>query len=215
MSSVRTGTIDAPSPCKENVMETKKIGIIGNGNVGSALSRGLALAKQDVRVVGNDKTEVRNVAEWADVLFLAVPFDALDDVAKTIGPVVENKTIVDVTNALTSEMSLAIGYTTSGAEELQKKLPRALVVKAFNTQFAEHMDTGRLYDQRLTVFVAGDNAAAKHTTLELAHAIGFDPIDAGPLANARLIEPLGYLNIQLGYVLKLGTQIGLKLVRKH
>lgn len=196
-------------------METKKIGIIGNGNVGSALSRGLALARQDVRMVGNDKAEVRRIAEWADVLFLAVPFTALEDVAKTIEPVVEAKTIVDVTNALTPEMNLAVGYTTSGAEELQKKLPRALVVKAFNTQFAQHMDTGRLFDQRLTVFVAGDNPAAKHTTLELANAIGFEAIDAGPLANARLIEPLGYLNIQLGYVLKLGTDIGLKLVRKH
>jgi 8-hydroxy-5-deazaflavin:NADPH oxidoreductase len=87
------------------------------------------------------------------------------------------------------------------------------VVKAFNTQFAQHMDSGRLADQRLTVFVAGDDAEAKRTTMELATAIGFEPIDAGPLANARLLEPLGYLNIQLGYVLGLGTQIGLKLIR--
>jgi predicted dinucleotide-binding enzyme len=87
------------------------------------------------------------------------------------------------------------------------------VVKAFNTQFAQHMDTGRLDDQRLTVFVAGDNASAKEATLGMATSLGFDAIDAGPLANARLIEPLGYLNIQLGYVLNLGTQIGLKLVR--
>ncbi|MGE0395154.1 MAG: NADPH-dependent F420 reductase [Kofleriaceae bacterium] len=88
-------------------------------------------------------------------------------------------------------------------------------MKAFNTQFAEHMDTGRLNDQRLTVFVAGDDAAAKSTTLEIARAIDFDPIDAGPLANARLIEPLGYLNIQLDYVLNLGTHTGLELLRNH
>ena len=49
--------------------------------------------------------------------------------------------------------------------------------------------------------------------MEIAKAIGFDPVDAGPLRNARLLEPLGYFNIQLGYVLGLGTNIGLKLVR--
>ncbi len=47
----------------------------------------------------------------------------------------------------------------------------------------------------------------------MVKAIGFDPVDAGPLANARLLEPLGYLNIQLGYVLGQGTAIGLKLIR--
>lgn len=192
---------------------SKKIAIIGNGNVGGALSRGLALARQDVRIVDNAPAQVRATAEWADVVILAVPFGAVSDVASTIAPVVEGKTVVDVTNALTPEMQLALGYTTSGAEELQKKLPRAHVVKAFNTQFAQHMDSGRLRDQRLTTFIAADNGAAKLAVLELANAIGFDAVDAGPLANARLLEPLGYLNIQLGYVLGLGAQIGLKLIR--
>jgi predicted dinucleotide-binding enzyme len=63
------------------------------------------------------------------------------------------------------------------------------------------------------VFVAGDDADAKRDVTDLATAIGFDAVDAGPLANARLLEPLGYLNIQLGYVLGQGTQIGLKIVR--
>lgn len=192
---------------------SKKIAIIGTGNVGSALGRGLTSARRDVKVVGEDKIEIRNATEWADVVMLAVPFGAVDDVAATIAPVAAGKTIVDVTNALTPEMTLAVGYTTSGAEELQKKLPKARVVKAFNTQFAQHMDSGKLGDQRLTVFVAGDDAGAKTDVTELATAIGFDAVDAGPLANARLLEPLGYLNIQLGYVLGLGPQIGLKLVR--
>lgn len=193
----------------------KKIAVIGAGNVGGALSRGLSLAGYEVWLVGKAKEDMVKAAKSADVVFLAVPYGALDDVARTIVADVDGKTIVDVTNALTPEMSLAIGYTTSGAEELQKKLPKAHVVKAFNTQFAQHMDTGRLNSERLAVFVAADHETAKLTTLELAKSIGFDAIDAGPLANARLIEPLGYLNIQLGYVLKLGTQIGLKLVRSN
>lgn len=122
------------------------------------------------------------------------------------------KTVVDVTNALDGSMNLAVGFTTSGSEELQKKLPKARVVKAFNTVFAQHMDTGRLGDKPLTAFVAGDDASAKATVLGLAREIGFDAVDAGPLKNARLLEPLAYLNIQLGYGLGLGTQIGFKLL---
>ncbi len=193
----------------------QKIGIIGTGNVGSALARGIKSAGREVRSAGEEPTEVRDTAAWADILVLAVPFEALDDVAAKIRPFVEGRKIVlDVTNALTAEMKLALGFTTSGAEELQKKLPGARVVKAFNTQFAQHMDTGRLGDQRLTVFAAGDDVDAKQRVVELAKAIGFDAVDAGPLSNARLLEPLGFLNIQLGYVLGLGTQIGLQLIRK-
>jgi 8-hydroxy-5-deazaflavin:NADPH oxidoreductase len=187
---------------------SKKIGIVGNGHVGSALARGLTRARRDVKV--SDKGEIRGVAEWADIVILAVPFGALDDVAATIAPLTRGKIVVDVTNALTAEMQLALGYTTSGAEELQKKLPDSKVVKAFNTQFAQNMDTGRLADQQLTVFVAGNDTQAKREVSDVANAIGFD---AGPLANARLLEPLGYLNIQLGYVLGLGRSIGLTLVR--
>jgi 8-hydroxy-5-deazaflavin:NADPH oxidoreductase len=192
---------------------TNRIGIIGNGNVGSALERGLKRAKRDVRAVGNDKALIRSTAEWAETLILAVPFGALDNLAETLAGLVEGKTVIDVTNALTEDMKLAVGFETSGAEQLQKNLPGARVAKAFNTQFAQHMDSGRLGDKRLTVFVAADDATAKRDALEMAAAIGFDTVDAGPLANARLLEPLGFLNIQLGYVLGLGTQIGLSLVR--
>ena len=167
-----------------------------------------------MRAVGKDKTAIRETASWAEIVLLAVPFAAIDDVVKEVSNAVEGKTLIDVTNALDAKMSLAVGFTTSGAEELQKKIPKARVVKAFNTQFAQHMDTGRLGDQPLTVFVAGDDAAAKSDVTQLATAIGFEAVDAGRLANARLLEPLGYLNIQLGYVLGLGTQIGFRLVRQ-
>src|SRR4051794_35491737 len=189
-------------------MAKTKIAIIGNGNVGGALSRGLKRAGHDVRAVDDDKAAIRDAAAWGDIVFLAVPFGAIDDVVKTAGDVLVGKTVVDVTNALGADMSLAIGFTTSGAEELQKKLPRARVVKAFQTVFAQHMETGTLGDQRLTTFVAGDDAGAKSSVIALAKDIGFDAVDAGPLRNARLLEPLGYFNIQLGYVLGMGTQIG-------
>jgi len=112
-------------------------------------------------------------------------------------------------------MQWAVGFTTSGAEELQRKVPKARVAKAFNTVFAQHMDSGHLDDQQLTAFVAGNDAGAKNEVLELARNIGFDAVDAGPLSNARLLEPLGFLNIQLGYGLKMGTQSGFKYFHDH
>lgn len=190
-----------------------KIGIIGNGNVGSALARGLKRAGHEARAVGNDKSAIREAAAWGEVVLLAVPFGAIDDVVRNAGEALAGKVVVDVTNALDASMNLALGFTTSGAEELQKKLPNARVVKAFNTVFAHHMDSGRVGDKPLTVFVAADDAAAKTTVLELARGIGFDAVDAGPLKNARLVEPLAFLNIQLGFALGLGTQIGFKLQR--
>ncbi|MGA9523899.1 MAG: NAD(P)-binding domain-containing protein [Myxococcaceae bacterium] len=186
----------------------KKIAIIGKGNVGSALEKGLTRAGREVKAVGNDKAAVQDTAKWGDIVILAVPFSALDDVVKELGDTVNGKTVVDVTNALGPDMSFAIGFTTSGAEELQKKLPRARVVKAFNTVLAQHMSTGHLGEDALSAFVAADDPAAKRDVLDLAREIGFDTVDAGPLRNARHLEPLGYLNIQLAYVQNMGTDIG-------
>ena len=194
-------------------MTKPKIGIIGDGNVGSALRRGLERSGYDVRAVGKDPVQVRETGTWAEVVVLAVPYGAIDDAVAELGGSISGKTLVDVTNALTEDMQLASGCTASGAEALQQKARGAKVVKAFNTQFAQRMDSGVVEGQPVTVFVAGDDAAAKQQVLRMARDIGFDAVDAGPLQNARLLEPLGYFNIQLGYVLGLGTDIGLKLLR--
>jgi len=189
-----------------------KVGIIGDGNVGGALRRGLDRAGYEVRAVGKDPREVQETGAWADVLILAVPYGAIDDAIRELGDGIAGKMLVDVTNAVTDDMKLASGCTASGAEALQEKVRAAKVVKAFNTQFASHMESGVVDGEQLTTFVAGDDAGAKEQVVRMARDIGFDVVDAGPLRNARLLEPLGYFNIQLGYALGLGTEIGLKLV---
>jgi len=163
-----------------------------------------------VIAVGKDERAIRDAAEWADVLIMALPFAAVGEVAHMIEPVTAGKPIVDVTNALNEEAGLAVGFTTSGGEELQKKLPRAHVVKALNTVFAGLMETGQVDGQPLTAFVAGDDDTARSTVMELAREVGFDAVNAGALKNARLLEPLGVLNIQLGYVLGYGSQGGFR-----
>lgn len=190
-----------------------KIAIIGKGNVGSALQRGLERAKYEVKSVGKDPARVRETAAWGEIIILAVPYPAVDDAIREMGDAINGKPLIDATNALTPDYRLALGFTTSGAEELQKKVPTAKVVKAFNTVFAQHMATGQAKDTALTLFVAGDDKAAKEKTLSLGSDIGFDAVDAGPLTNARWLETLGYFNIQLGYTLQMGTHIAFKLVR--
>jgi predicted dinucleotide-binding enzyme len=74
------------------------------------------------------------------------------------------------------------------------------------------MATGQVKGTQLTLLVAADDQNAKEQVLTLGRDMGFDAVDAGPLKNARWLESLGYLNIQLGYALKMGSQIGFKLV---
>ncbi len=190
----------------------KKIAIIGKGNVGSALKRGLERKGYEVRMTGRGDG-VLDAGKWGEVLIFAMPHSAVDDALGTLGDAVKGKIIVDVTNPLTPGLDLAVGFTTSAAEELQKKAPEAMVVKAFNTVFAAVMDSGKVKGSQVSVFAAGDDMKARSEVLELARDIGFDAVDAGPLKNARLLEPLALLNISLGYPLKMGTQIGMRLMR--
>jgi predicted dinucleotide-binding enzyme len=191
-----------------------KIGIIGKGNVGKALQSGAVRAGHEVRTIGKGGG-VRDTAAWADLVILAVPYAVVEAVAAEIGAAADGKPVVDATNVLSKEGKLAVGFTTSGAEQLQKKLPGARVVKAFNTIFAQSMGSGKLKGTALCLPVAADDAKAKEAVIQLGTDIGFDTIDAGPLENARSLESVGYLIIQLGYVINkgMGTGIGFALVR--
>jgi hypothetical protein len=192
----------------------QKIGIIGKGNVGKALQAGAQRAGHEVRMIGKGGG-VKDTAAWADVVILAVPYTVVEAVAAELGSAANGKPVIDVTNALTKEGALAVGFTTSGAEQLQKKLPGAHVVKAFNTVFAQSMSSGKVKGTALCLPVAADDAKAKDSVLQLGKDIGFDALDAGPLANARLLESLGYLNIQLGYVINKGMGAGIGFALVH
>ena len=113
-----------------------KIAIIGKGHVGKALGKGLGV-KHEVRFGHRDPAEpVSDAAKWGEVIILAIPHENLDDALKAIKPYVDGKVVIDVTNAINDNLELSISCTTSTAEENQKELPKAIVVKAFNTVFA-------------------------------------------------------------------------------
>jgi predicted dinucleotide-binding enzyme len=196
-------------------MARTKIGIIGAGNMGRAFATQLAAAGHDVTITATDTAHAEEAAVKAganaravrpdaiardtDLLILAVPYAAAGDVT--------GKTIVDISNPVTPDYSgLALGFTTSAAEEIQKAVPTAKVVKAFNTIFARVL--GAAPDRtRAQVLYAGDDAGAKAAVRALIESAGFEAVDAGPLANARLLEPRGMLNIYFGYAAGRGTGI--------
>ena len=192
-----------------------RIGIIGKGNVGTAIATGLTRAGHQVKYGHRDPKEpVANAAKWGDLIVLAVPYENVEDAAKEIGTFADGKVVLDVTNAIGDNMNLAIGLTTSAAEELQKLLPKTRVVKAFNTVFAKNQSTGTIGKEQLTLFVAGDDAKAKQTVMKLGGDIGFDAVDAGPLKSARYLEPMAMLLMTLAFSLGMGIDIGFKLVKK-
>jgi 8-hydroxy-5-deazaflavin:NADPH oxidoreductase len=195
-------------------VDSMKIAIIGKGHVGSALGTGFTRSGHEVKY-GHKAPNARphKVAEWGELVIIAVPYNQVGNVALELKDMVDDKIVIDVTNCLDPHRELAIGFTTSGAEELQKALPLARVVKAFNTVFAQNQSTGRIGDIRLTAFVAGDNEEAKEKVMSLAREIGFEPVDSGPLKSARYLEPMGMQLIKLGYSMQMGTSIGFHLVR--
>jgi predicted dinucleotide-binding enzyme len=191
-----------------------KIGIIGKGHVGNALATGLSHAGHEIKFGHRDPQEpVAKAAKWGEVIIFAVPHDAVANVAEAVGSAADGKVLVDVTNAIGDNMGLAVGFSTSAAEELQKMLPKARVVKAFNTVFAPNQSKGRLGGEQLTLFVAGDDASAKETVMRFGREIGFDSVDVGPLKSARYLEPMAILLINMGYGLGMGTGIGFRLVK--
>lgn len=193
-----------------------KILVIGNGNVGSGLAGRFTEVGHEVTAVNSSvaPTQVAVEAAAADVVVLAMPFAAVAGLDGAIKAALDGKIVIDATNPLAADfMSLTVGHTTSGGEEVAAVLPGARVAKAFNSVFAGHLATGAVNGNKLFLPIAGDDDAAKKTAIDLASEIGFDAVDAGPLANSRYIEPAIELQIQLAFGQGHGPGIGLALVR--
>lgn len=190
-----------------------KIAIIGKGSVGTALCAGLS-EKHQTKFGHRDPADpVADAAKWGEVIILAVPHNNVGDAAEEIKSYADGKVVIDVTNAIGANMSLGINCTTSTAEELQKMLPKAHVVKALNTVFAANQSTGKIGDEHLTAFIAGDDVKAKDTVAQLTRDIGFDPVDVGPLKAARYLDAMGIMIINMAYTYGMGPKIGYKLVK--
>lgn len=202
-----------------------RIGIIGAGNVGGTLGRRWAGAGHEVvfgtRHPGRVETPpgaraagVREAAEHGEVVVLATPWDGVREALAAAGDLT-SKVLLDCTNPVKADLSgLEIGHTTSAAEQVAALAPGAHVVKIFNSTGAGNMADPLYGEQAATMFHCGDDAGAKGVAAGLAADLGFEAVDAGPLRNARLLEPLAMLWISLAYVQGLGPGIAFKLLRR-
>ena len=203
------------------------VAIIGSGNVGGALAKSSVRAGHKVTLSAKDPTHAEAKAKEsgaraarspadavkdAEVVILAVPYAAVDEVLSSLGDALAGKVLIDVTNRMRRPVLAESVDGASAAEQIQAKAPTAKVAKAFNYAFAARHADPEVDGVVLDGFVAADDPDAKAKTLELVRTIGFRPIDAGPLAMARALEALGILNIALQIQHGWPWQSGWKLV---
>src|SRR5215475_4777560 len=208
-----------------------KIGVIGAGNVGGTLGRRWAQGGHTVVFGVRDPAEekvrsflasagaparasrIEEVAAASAVVVLTVPWEAAHDAVRRAGDLT-GKVLVDVTNPVAMGLEglqhgLLVGHTTSAAEQVAAWAPGARVVKAFNTTGFGNMQDPRYGPQAATMFLCGDDGEAKAMVTQLGEDLGFEMLDTGPLAIARLLEPLAMLRIHLAVFQALGPDIAL------
>ena len=211
-----------------------KIAIIGTGKVGTHLGRLFSLANHRVTMgsrdrqkadivaakIGNDVkgTTYKNAASDAEIIVIATPWkeNATIEAIQQLGDL-SGKIVIDCTNPLAPDfMSNTLGYTTSSSEEIAKLIPEAKVIKAFNTIFADVMQPEKqtFEGYKGTGFYCGNDAEAKKIVARLIDDAGFEPVDAGKLENARYLEPMAQLNIQIAYGLGGGTDVAFRYMRR-
>jgi hypothetical protein len=207
-----------------------KIAIIGAGNVGSTLGRGLARAGHAVRYAvrdpaadkhaglrhaGAEVQAVRAAVEAADAVLLTTPFGAAEAALAAAGDF-GGKPLVDATNPIGPGLTLTHGHTDSGAEQVARWAQNARVVKAFNTTGVENMADPAYGEARAQMFVCGDDAEACAVAVGLAEDLGFRALRVGGLDKARVLEPVALLWIKLALVLGNGRNIAFGLLtREH
>jgi hypothetical protein len=206
------------------------IAVIGTGNVGGTLGRRWAELghqvifgsrdphSQKVKALLAASPQARaatagDAAAQAEVVALATPWPGLEQIVTGLGDL-RGKVVIDCTNPIAPGFQLAVGVTTSGAEQVAGWATGARVVKAFNTTGWENM-ADPLYDgEPITMFICGDDAQAKAVVTELAEALGFEVADVGDLTTARFVEPLAMVWITLAIVRGQGRNLAFKIVKR-
>jgi hypothetical protein len=155
-------------------------------------------------------------ARHGDVLLLAVHWSRIDDVLHQAGDL-SGQTIVSCSLPMNADdTGLVIAHTSSGAEELAKKVPNARVVSAFSTVPSEVLFgvfEAQRKARRPSLVYCGNHANSKKMAAQLIRDVGFDPVDAGPLRIARYTEPFTLLVAQLAYEGEEGPELAYRFER--
>jgi predicted dinucleotide-binding enzyme len=196
-----------------------RVGILGSGLMGGKLGTLFARAGHQVvfsysrsskklqKIARDAGTNARagtpeEAARDADALLLAVHWSRVDEVLRQAGDV-SGKVVVSCSLPMNADdTDLVVGRTSSGAEELARKVPRARIVAAFGTVPSEVLlgvFEARNRAPRPSLVYFGEDAEAKEVAAALIRDVGFDPVDTGPLRVARYAEPFALLVGQLAY----------------
>ncbi len=205
-----------------------KIAVIGTGMVGGALGKRWSELGHKVmygvrsmdspkgKLLLNDNSELAGMAEaaaWADVVVLSVPYGAVQDVVAALGSVT-GKILLDCTNPLKGLESLTVGLTTSTAGQISERAKGANVMKIYKNDGDKVKTDGAVCGGKPLMLYAGDDDESKLVAHNLAFELGFDPVDAGPLTQARLLEPLALLWITLAYHQGVGREFAFRLMKR-
>jgi predicted dinucleotide-binding enzyme len=210
-----------------------RVGILGSGLMGGKLGTIFARAGHEV-VFSYARSERKletlargakgnathgtphEAAREADAVLLAVHWSRVPDVLKKAGDL-SGKVVVTCTLPMNDrDTDLVVAHTTSGAEELQRKIPKAHVVAAFNTVPSEvlfDVYEARRRAVRPSLVYCGNRDAGKKVGAGLIRDAGFDPVDAGPLRVARYMEPFALLIGQLAYEREGGPELAYRFQR--
>jgi 8-hydroxy-5-deazaflavin:NADPH oxidoreductase len=204
--------------------------IIGTGNMARGIGSRLIAGGHDVTVLGKELDAAEAVVADLgaggnaragrsgdpiadDVVVLAVYYPDAQTAVEQYGDSLSGKVLVDITNPVNDSFDgLVTPPDGSAAQELARRAPGARVVKAFNTTFAGTLSEGSVAGQPLDVFIAGDDENAKATVAKLAEDGGLNPLDAGPLKQARQLEAMGLLHMTLQSSLGTGFSTALKIL---
>lgn len=203
------------------------ITIFGAGNIGSAVAGIAVKSGAAVQVIDRNPDKAAAAADGVtagkfgdaaiagDVVVLALPFPAYDEVVSAYADQLAGKTVVDVSNPIdftTFDLALPEGAA-SAAEYLAGKLPQSKIVKAFNTTFAATLATGVNDGAPTVVQLAGDDEDAKNAVKAFVEAAGLKTVDAGALKRAQYLEGYGALQIILGVTEQTPWTGGFKVVK--
>jgi 8-hydroxy-5-deazaflavin:NADPH oxidoreductase len=206
------------------------IGIVGAGRMAGGIARRLAAAGRSVRVYDRDShcadelARTLGAAAHADVqsypveaaltapiVILAVRFPGTLEFARAHADELAGRVLVDISTPLDQTYEhLVLDSSTSAAEELAKAAPAARIVKAFNTNLAMTLPDGNVDGIQLDTFIASDDGDAKAMLIAALVGSGLRAIDAGALANSRVLEAMAAFGIELGDRYGLGQAFGFK-----
>jgi predicted dinucleotide-binding enzyme len=191
-------------------MEKVRVGVLGSGDVGRVLAGGFISVGHEVKIGSRDPAKLQDwvagagarasagtfaqAAKFGDMIVLATLGTATQDALRLAGPEnFDGKVVIDATNPLdysSGTPRLSVGFSDSLGEQVQRWIPAARVVKAFNTVGNPLMINPKFPGGPPSMFICGDDADARKIVSQVCDAFGWEVVDIGGIEGSRYLEPM-------------------------